>query len=319
MTQLSFVTLDVFTLKAYGGNPLAVVFLPEDKSAALTQEQKHIITKEFNLSETIFVHPVSDTNKRIIDIFTIECEIPFAGHPTIGAASWFLCLAPEVAASGSKVTSLVTKSGEIPISITDAATKAVSARIAHNTRIHAARLSIKDLLYFHPSVAPFFGSDASFPLFSIVNGMSQTFIELPSLEALATVTTATGGELVPVQNGQHLDEGWKNGLICVYFFVRDVEDSVTKQKVIRTRMMLGQFEDPATGSSASGLAAYLTLTEGQAGQEYKYHFVQGVEMGRRSDIGVQVTLNQDKAIEEVVLTGTAVQVSEGKITAPELD
>lgn len=316
MTQLRFVTLDVFTLKAYGGNPLAVVFLPEDESAALTQSQKHIITKEFNLSETIFVHPVPDSSKRTIDIFTIECEIPFAGHPTIGAASWFLCLAPE-AAAGSNVTSLLTKSGEIPISITDATTKAVSARIAHNTRIHASRLSIKDLLYYHPTVAPFFASDASFPLFSIVNGMSQVFIELPSLEALATVTTATGGEYVPVQNGNHLDEGWKNGLICVYFFVRDIYDAVTKQKVIRTRMMLGSFEDPATGSSASGLAAYLTLTEGQAGEEHKFHVLQGVEMGRRSDIGVKTTLSKDRVIEEVILTGTAVQVSEGKITAPD--
>lgn len=316
MTQLHFVTLDVFTLKAYGGNPLAVVFLPEDESAALTQRQKHIITKEFNLSETIFVHPVRDSSKRTIDIFTIECEIPFAGHPTIGAASWFLSLAPEVAA-GSKVTSLMTKSGEIPISIADANTQAVAARIAHNTRIHASRLGIKELLYFHPTLAPFFESDASFPLFSIVNGMSQTFIELPSLEALATVTTATGGELVPVENGTYLDEGWRSGLICVYFFVRDVEDSVTKQKVIRTRMMLGSIEDPATGSSASGLAAYLTLMEGQAGQERKFHVVQGVEMGRRSDIGVKVSLNKDRKIEEVVLTGTAVQVSEGKIIAPD--
>ncbi|KAJ5090465.1 Phenazine biosynthesis PhzF protein [Penicillium argentinense] len=316
MTQLRFVTLDVFTLKAYGGNPLAVVFLPEDSAAALTQRQKHIITKEFNLSETIFVHPAQDASKRTIDIFTIECEIPFAGHPTIGAASWFLCHDPAVAA-GSAVTSLVTKSGEIPISIADTATQAVAARIAHNTRIHASRLPVKDLLYYHPNMESYFKPDVSFPLFSIVNGMSQTFIELPSLEALAAVTTSTGGELVPVQNGDYLDEGWKNGLICVYFFVRDVDDSVTQQKVIRTRMMLGSLEDPATGSSASGLAAYLTLTEGQAGQAHSYHVVQGVEMGRRSDIGVKVSLDSQRKIEEVVLTGAAVQVSEGKITAPE--
>lgn len=318
MTQLNFVTLDVFTLKAYGGNPLAVVFLPEDDSKALTQRQKHIITKEFNLSETIFVHPVREQSKRTIDIFTIECEIPFAGHPTIGAASWFLCHAADAAHSG--VNTLVTKSGEIPISISDPSSQAVAAQIAHNTRIHAAQFPLQDLLRLHPTLAPFFPqSDASFPLFSIVNGMSQTFIELPSLAALAAVTPATGGELLSAEKSTYLDEGWRSGLICVYFFVRDVDDSVTKKKVIRTRMMLGNLEDPATGSSASGLAAYLTLTEGQAGQEHRYHVVQGVEMGRRSDIGVAVSMNSDKKIQQVVLTGTAVQVSEGFITVPEIE
>ena len=315
MTQLRFVTLDVFTSKPYSGNPLAVVFLPEDESQALTQRQKHIITLEFNLSETIFVHPVRDQSKRTIDIFTIECEIPFAGHPTIGAATWFLCHAPDAASSGVKT--LVTKSGEIPISIQDPATQYVAARIAHNTHIHAARFPLQEMLRLHPTLAPFFpNKDTSFPLFSIVNGMSQTFIELPSLEALAAATPATGGEYVSPEKSDYLDEGWRSGLICVYFFVRDVDDDVMKQKVIRTRMMLGNLEDPATGSSASGLTAYLTLTEGQAGKEHRYHVVQGVEMGRRSDIGVNVTLDGDKKITQVELMGTAVQVSEGKISVP---
>ena len=316
MTQVKFVTLDVFTSQLFAGNPLAVVFLPEQASNALTQTQKHIITKEFNLSETIFVYPVSeDASKRTIDIFTIECEIPFAGHPTIGAATWFLCHAPNAPSAGVKT--LVTKSGEIPISIQDPVTQLVAAQIAHNTRIHANRFSRKELLRLHPSVAPYFPqTEVSFPLFSIVNGMSQTFIEMPSLEALAAVTTASGGELVSAEKSNYLDEGWRSGLICVYFFVRDIDDEVMQQKVIRTRMMLGSLEDPATGSSACGLTAYLTLTEGQAGKEHRYHIVQGVEMGRRSDIGVNVTLDEGKKIEQVVLTGTAVQVSEGTISVP---
>lgn len=311
--KLNFVTLDVFTSTPYTGNPLAVVFLPEDDSHALTQAQKHTITKEFNLSETIFVHPVRDQTKRTIDIFTLECEIPFAGHPTIGAASWFLCHAAD-----SAVKTLVTKSGEIPISIEEASSGFVAARIAHNTRIHGARFSARELLRLHPSLGPFLQPDQSFPLFSIVNGMSQVFIELSSLDELAVVTPATGGEYVSAAEGSYLDEGWRSGLICVYFFVRGVEDDVTAQKVIRSRMMLGNLEDPATGSSASGLAAYLTLTEGQAGREHRYHVVQGVEMGRRSDIGVNVSLDQQRKIEQVVLTGTAVEVSEGRIAVPDV-
>ncbi|KAJ5207047.1 Phenazine biosynthesis PhzF protein [Penicillium cf. griseofulvum] len=312
MTHLKFVTLDVFTSTPYSGNPLAVVFLPD--STALTQSQKQTLAREFNLSESIFVHPVREDGKRTIDIFTTDCELPFAGHPTIGAASWFLSHSTDPA-DGNGVTTLVTKSGDIPISLQNRETKHVAAQIAHNTRIHAARFSLKELVRLHPTVAPFFTRpDITFPLFSIVNGMSQLFVELPSLEALAAVMPAIGGEPV---SADYLDEGWKGGLISVYFIVRDVDDSVTKKKVIRSRMMLETLEDPATGSSACGLAAYLTLTEGKAGQNYQYHVVQGVEMGRRSDIGVGVTLDGDKRIEQVVLTGTAVSVSEGKVLIPE--
>lgn len=313
MAQLHFVTLDVFTSKPYTGNPLAVVFLPDNGSAALTQAQKHTITKEFNLSETIFVHPTTETNKRTIDIFTLECEIPFAGHPTIGAASWFLVHAAEAG-----VNTLGTKSGDIPIAIEEPSSGFVAARIAHNTRIHGARFGGSELLRLHPSLKGFVSAESSFPLFSIVNGMSQTFIELPSLEALAAVTTSSGGELVDAGSAKYLDDGWRSGLICVYFFVRDVYDEVMKKKVVRSRMMLGGLEDPATGSSASGLAAYLALTEGKAGKEHRYHFVQGVEMGRRSDIGVNVSLDGERKIEKVVLTGTAVRVSEGRISVPDV-
>ncbi|KAJ5096212.1 Phenazine biosynthesis-like protein [Penicillium alfredii] len=317
MAQLSFVTLDVFTSQPYSGNPLAVVFLPED-SDSLSQSQKQTIAREFNLSETIFVHPAREQSKRTIDIFTTDCELPFAGHPTIGAASWFLCHSTD-AADASGVTTLATKSGDIPISIQDSISKAVSAQIAHNTRIHAARFGLKDLLRLHPTLAPFFPQpDVSFPVFSIVNGMSQVFIELPTLAALAAVTPATGGELVSSTNGNYLDEGWRSGLVSVYFFVREVDDDVTDQKIIRTRMMLGTLEDPATGSSACGLAAYLTLTEGQAGQPHLYHVVQGVEMGRRSDIGVGVALDPDMKIKQMLLTGTAVRVSEGRVLVPDV-
>ncbi|OBR03355.1 Phenazine biosynthesis PhzC/PhzF protein [Colletotrichum higginsianum IMI 349063] len=60
ITQLDFVTLDVFTKTPYKGNPLAIVHLPPPTatSPALTQEQKQAIAQEFNLSETVFVHDV---------------------------------------------------------------------------------------------------------------------------------------------------------------------------------------------------------------------------------------------------------------------
>lgn len=312
--QVRFSTLDVFTVQPYTGNPLAVVFLPSEDTNALTQTQKQAITREFNLSETIFVH-AGNGAKRTIDIFTTACEIPFAGHPTIGAASYFLCHSQK--AGDSTVDTLTTKSGDIPIALETASAagqNAVAARIAHDVRIHANRFPARELLRLHGTLEPLFQPDDSVPVFSIVNGMSQILVELPSLEALAAVTTALGGE-IPSANSGYLDEGWESGLILTYFFVRNVKDPQTGRTTIRTRGILGNLEDPATGSAASGLASYLTLVDGNA-DDHQYNIVQGVKMGRRSEIGVKVGMKEGKKIDSVELKGTAVQVSEGNIVVP---
>jgi PhzF family phenazine biosynthesis protein len=269
------------------------------------------------LSETIFVH-ADKGEKRTIDIFTTDSELPFAGHPTIGAACWFLYLSPDEGDKGA-VKTLTTKSGDIPISLQlGQPSPAVTARIAHNTRLHQSRFPLQQLLRLHPFLSGFFGItgtvEPAFPIFSIVNGMSQVHVELPSLEALAAVTTASGGEVISAGSG-YLDEGWNAGLCVVYFYVRNVKDPQTGPNTIRTRAILGNLEDPATGSAASGLAAYLSLMDGKPGQ-YKYNIVQGVEMGRRSEIGVEVVVNQDKKIDTVELQGGAVKVSEGSILLP---
>src|SRR5690348_7235413 len=79
----SFVTLDVFTLKRFAGNPLAVVF----ESEGLDTEAMQAIAREFNFPETVFVLPPSDpAHRAALRIFTPRNELPFAGHPTVGAA-----------------------------------------------------------------------------------------------------------------------------------------------------------------------------------------------------------------------------------------
>lgn len=143
--------------------------------------------------------------------------------------------------------------------------------------------------------------------------MAQVHAELPSLSALQAVTTAAGGEVLSAAETTYLDEGWRSGLVIFYFFVRGVHDSPGRS-VIRTRAILGNLEDPATGSAASGLAAYLSLTAGQPG-EFLYDIVQGVEMGRRSEIGIGVKVKED-VIERVELRGSAVMVSEGRVLVP---
>ena len=81
-TWYSFVTIDVFTTIPYEGNPLAIVQVP--KNSSITQDQKLKVTKEFNLSETVFLHEDSRTgNGRRFNIFTPMGEIPWAGEMSI--------------------------------------------------------------------------------------------------------------------------------------------------------------------------------------------------------------------------------------------
>ncbi|KAL4787555.1 hypothetical protein BJX76DRAFT_299886 [Aspergillus varians] len=307
--QVNFVTLDVFTTKAYEGNPLGVVFLPSLADPQLSQRQKQTIAREFNLSETIFIHQKTGTGEsRTIDIFTESAELPFAGHPTIGAASWFLHHAPD---KDAKVTSLNLKAGSFPITLQDANLGIVAARVAHNVHIHQNQYPLEEALRLYPTLKPFL-APSSIALFSVVKGMNQLLVELPSLEALGAVTTAYGG-LPP--DSSYLDVGWDEGLTTTYFYVKDVEDEKLGRRVIRTRTILGNLEDPATGSAASGLAAYLSLSDGGT-RQFKYEFVQGVEMGRRSEIGVEVVIGDRGKIESLELKGSAVRVSEGKIVVP---
>jgi len=90
----TFYTLDVFTDVALAGNPLAVVLDCDGLDAARMQA----IAREFNLSETVFVlAPRNPVNTARLRIFTPVRELPFAGHPTVGAAILLAHLrAPEL-------------------------------------------------------------------------------------------------------------------------------------------------------------------------------------------------------------------------------
>src|ERR671928_106199 len=77
-----FVTVDVFTERRFGGNPLAVVLDAEGMSTAEMQS----IAAEFNLAETTFVLPPKDARHTAEVRFTPRAELPFAGHPNVGTA-----------------------------------------------------------------------------------------------------------------------------------------------------------------------------------------------------------------------------------------
>jgi PhzF family phenazine biosynthesis protein len=138
--------------------------------------------------------------------------------------------------------------------------------------------------------------------------MTFVLVELESVEALGKVSLA--GHSVEIDG---LDQDWNETFIGTYFYVRTgkSEGGATH---LRTRMIEGPLEDPATGSAASDLVAYLSLNEGKAGETLKYELTQGVEMGRKSDIYIDVVMAKDGGIETIYLEGGAVQVMEGRLT-----
>ncbi|KAI1412275.1 Diaminopimelate epimerase-like protein [Hypoxylon sp. FL1857] len=298
---LNFTTFDVFTTTPFRGNPLAIVQVPLGTS--LSQDQKQLIAREFNLSETVFLHEQTpqDVEERAarIDIFTAIAEVPFAGHPTIGTANFLLhhlCMScPRI---------LATKAGLVPFEALDLdGDPGAVLAVAHNVHIHDR---------------PFAGTSYEHhPVVSIVNGMTAMFVRLPDLEALGRQTASLLGAENTYTAKEALDEGWRNGPVVSYFYVdlgRPGTDGVRK---LRTRN-LGAREDPATGSAASGLCAYRSLTEaGEGPLTRRYEVLQGVEMGRKSDIRVRVTLNDDrKSIREILLSGNAVKILEGRVPIP---
>ena len=110
--RYAFYTLDVFARQIFGGNPLAV--LPDARGLTATQMQQ--IAREFNLSETVFVLPaVEPAHTRRLRIFTPAAELPFAGHPTLGAA-WLLVAIGTIPAR-VPTTALVFEEGVGPVTV----------------------------------------------------------------------------------------------------------------------------------------------------------------------------------------------------------
>jgi PhzF family phenazine biosynthesis protein len=357
--ELQFTTLDVFTSTPYEGNPLAVVTVPTHLRGHLSQAQKQKIALEFNLSEVLFLHePTSEsTNEWEVDIFTSTDELPFAGHPTIGAAFYVLHIAPKSSAhsltvplpldrpslavlnlglelpptpdeedgfktNSSSTGTLITKAGAIRVSktVSEGLTIAVSANIPHDVHIHSCTLSSRPAraattpdsiaslglhLSPHPVIA---AAEKVAPIVSIVKGMTFLLVNLPSLEILSHVQ----GERGQIDFFGILDRGWDKTFVAIYYYVllpsRDKDSRKTR---IRSRMIEATMEDPATGSAACALGSYLAMTGTGSG---KYEITQGVEMGRRSVIGVDVALKEGgTGVESILLSGSAVKVMEGKL------
>jgi trans-2,3-dihydro-3-hydroxyanthranilate isomerase len=125
--QIPFVTVDVFTDRKFGGNPLAVI--PDGRG--LSGAQMQAIAGEFNLAETTFVLPPREqAHTAEVRIFTPRAELPFAGHPNIGTA---FVLAQESERAGRAVSDPMIfeeKAGLVRISLLKESASVIGARLA---------------------------------------------------------------------------------------------------------------------------------------------------------------------------------------------
>lgn len=181
------------------------------------------------------------------------------------------------------------------------------------SRIHKKKLTRDELFQIQSKLAEAHQQNKiqtkeDFPIISIVKGMTFALIELDSVDTLGMVSLSNQR----VTN-EGLDAGWDNTLVGTYFYVKtgESEEGATK---LQTRMILDQLEDPATGSAASALTAYLSLLEGKPSKTLRYEIVQGAEMGRRSEIFIDVLTKEDGSVSELYLEGRSAQVMEGRLT-----
>ncbi|KAF4453915.1 phenazine biosynthesis protein [Fusarium austroafricanum] len=315
--SLQFTTLDVFTTTAFEGNPLAVVTIPPPSQLPpLTQNQKQRIAREFNLSETVFIHDVEDrdaTNERQINIFTPDRELPFAGHPTIGTALFL---------KSQGVKTMIAKAGRLEIEFQQDGSARVL--IPHNVRLHKTVLpqpgyeaGADDKLI---KVAE---AEKGARLFSIVQGMTFALVELPSLDLLGAAKIGAMSYI----SGDLQDDGWKHDFDSrrYYFVLLNSEISADgKQFVqnIRTRLVKLSMEDPATGSAACALSCYSALHKLSAGS-IRFQITQGVEMGRESlivvDVEVETGDDGERMVKSVHLSGRAVEVMKGTVRVPSVE
>ncbi|OJJ36320.1 hypothetical protein ASPWEDRAFT_49852 [Aspergillus wentii DTO 134E9] len=296
--QAPYVTLDVFTSERFKGNPLAVVDI---SNINLTHQRKQQIAREFNFSETVFLHHEPGQNPRA-EIFTPVNEMEFAGHPVIGTGH---LLFKDIFA-GQKSLTLETKAG--PVEIEYDGQKVVSAGVPHNIHVHereapvAALASVQDVL----SASDINGT---YPTVSIVKGVTYVLADLTERPDVFSNIAAGASPTVD------LDDGWSPSFVGTMYY-RQLESRTEGDPAIwnlRVRMIAINLEDPACGSGSCALGAFLALRNGQ--QKHRFYIDQGLEMGRDSHIIVDIELNAARnGVERIKLAGPAAFVAEGKMS-----
>jgi len=287
-------TVDVFTLKRFAGNPLAVVTDGDGLSASTMQA----IAREMNLAETVFVQrPTNNRALARLRIFTTTRELPFAGHPVVG--TWFLLaeLGVVPAAEGHVHILQQTGAGILPVEITfhDGRPKLVTMtqKAAQFLPKRVNRAALAAALGLKPR-----DIDAKLPVEFVTTGLCNLLVPIATRSALARIEMnmrALAAVVAPTGT-------------MAYCFSLDGPGRAFS----RGMLPWGLMEDPATGSASGSCGAYL-VQHGRLRPGESLRITQGVEMGRPSEIQVEINVERGKLVPKV--SGSAVRVFEGHIEA----
>ncbi len=292
-----YVTVDVFTDRPFGGNPLAVVL----DAVGLSTDQMQSIAREFNYSETTFVLPPRDAaHDAEVRIFTVNSEIPFAGHPNVGTA---YVLATRAKAPPARLL-FEEKAGLVPVEIVSEGGKVLSAELtAPQPLKRLTEFSAEQAAACLSLSAADVRTDRHAPHVVSV-GLPFLAVELVSRDALrrARPNADAFARTFPVDESD-----------AVYFYTRDVPDS-ERPCDVQARMFhpgaTGLSEDPATGSATGAAAALLAELNGARDGELKLRIGQGVDMGRPSLLLTRV-IKQGGEVKSVHVGGGCAPMMEG--------
>ncbi len=282
---------DVFSSKPLEGNSLAV--FPDARG--LSDFEMQAIAKEMNLSETTFILPRDPATERErgvrVRIFTVQEELPFAGHPTLGTA---FALRGE---SGAAEITLELNVGKVPVRFEDSAGQATFGEMTQVDPVFGTQ-------HDREAVARATGLkmedfDANLPIETVSTGVPFTVTPLKSLAIAQNlrIDVRRAAEYLEKTDGKFF-----------YFVCRETVDAAAG---LHARMIFYNGEDPATGSAAGCTAAWM-VARGVVQPDRRVLIEQGVEMKRPSRIFVRASRG-DNRIVNVRVGGNAVEVIRGEV------
>jgi trans-2,3-dihydro-3-hydroxyanthranilate isomerase len=294
--RLPVVQVDVFTATPLEGNQLAV--FPDARG--LKEDELQPLAREMNFSETTFVFPRDSATERErgvrVRIFTVNEELPFAGHPTLGTAVVLRSQNGGNDGPGADEVVLDLNVGRIPV-----------------------RFSQRDGLSFGVMTQrdPEFGQKHDRE--SVARAAGIALNDIADDVPIQTVSTGNAFAMVPVKSLAVLEEmqpEWgpmgeylaKTDAKFFYFVSRE---AANPQAVLQARMFFYNGEDPATGSAAGPCAAW-AVEYGVIPPDRQTLLEQGVEMKRRSRIFLSAGKTSNKIV-NVRVGGHAVEVLRGEV------
>ena len=306
MRKLEYSVLDVFAERALEGNPLAVFH----DARVLTDAEMQALARETNLAETTFVLPSEDAederqNGVRVRIFTTQEELQFAGHPTLGTASWLYLNHPTL--RGAESITLKLNVGPITVRFDrEGDGSSVRATMTQNDPVFGAthdRADVAAAIGLHVEDL----SEEYAPQ-TVSTGMPFCIVLLRSMEVARRL-----------QINQREANAWLEKSDAKFFYciaAKEHEDSVTAalQAVWHARMQFYGGEDPATGSAAGCCISWL-VKQGLAKPDESAVIEQGIEILRPSLITVRASLESGR-VGYVRVSGRTIPVASGSFFLP---